>query len=707
MPEENVTFSVRETCAFLDTEDKIIRKEMMMSGYLNYVNTRQGTRSVPHFSHGNTLPLTQLPFGMASFIPQTNSGNGRWIFHADDRRVEGIRLTHQPSPWIGDYGCLTFFPQSGEPMHRSDNRASGYRPEEAVFAPEYLKIGFLKSRSVMEVAPTERGAAFRVRFQDEKSHWLSVLPVGGNCTYRLEGNTLHASTDYHDMDKAEGFRMYLTMVFDNGIDPAATRVVDGEGNTVEGCEIAGDFAGIHLALQDTVVTGRLAISYISFAQADETLRQENAADFETVRAAGARLWESYLSRVEVECETQEKMKTFYTCLWRGFLFPHKCYEIDQNGKQIHYAPGTGKVMPGVRYTDNGFWDTYRTVFPFYSLVAKDEYREMLEGFVCDYVESGWLPRWPSIGEVGCMPSTLIDAVIADAAVKGIIGGSLLETAFEGMLHHATTQAQEKRFGRNGALAYCQYGYVPFDLEHESVNLTLDAAYGDFCIAEVARVLGKSEIEAEYRRRAKNYANLFDRETGFMRARDRQGNFREGFSPISWGLDYTEASAWQTTFAVPHDMDGLAELMGGRDAMLAKLDALFAAEPVYEDAGWYGCEIHEMTEFAANDFGQCAINNQPSFHLPYLFAYFGEQEKTDYWVKKICDTVFSSAVDGFPGDEDNGSMSLWYVFGALGLYPLCPGKKEFVKGVMQVKSAKILGRPWDNAKFGSIIPYDAI
>ncbi|MBS6196067.1 MAG: GH92 family glycosyl hydrolase [Clostridiales bacterium] len=677
-----------------------------MSNYLKYVNILQGTKSVPHFSHGNTLPLTQLPFGMVSFAPQTDSSSERWFFHSDDHRLEGIRLTHQPSPWIGDYGCLTFLPQSGEPMHEAGNRWSGYRQSEAELAPNYLKVGFLKYRSVMEITPTERGAAFRISYGDAKKHWLSILAVGGNCTYKLEGNTLHASTDYHMAGVAENFRMYMTLIFDNGIDTEGTKVVDKDGNAASGCEIAGEKAGIHVAVNETEITGRLAISYVSFEQADLTLSQENAVDFEAVREAGKNLWESYLSRIEVECETEEQMKTFYTCMWRGFLFPHKCYEIDQDGNPIHYAPCTGKTLPGVRYTDNGFWDTYRTVYPFYSLVAKEEYKEMLEGFIGDYTEGGWLPRWLSIGEVGCMPSTLIDAVIADAAVKGIIGGELLETALEGMIHHATTDSEDKRFGRNGAEAYCKYGYVPYDLEHESVNLTLDAAYGDFCIAEVARILGKTEIEEKYRVRAKNYANIFDKETGFMRARNTEGTLRENFSPISWGLDYTEAAAWQTTFAVPHDLEGLAELMGGREAILKKLDELFAEAPHYEDGG-YGCEIHEMTEFAANDFGQCAINNQPSFHLPYLFAYFGEQEKTNYWVKKICDEVMTSEPDGFPGDEDNGTMALWYVFSALGLYPVCPGKKEFVKGIMLVKSAKILGRPWSNEKFGSIIPFDEV
>lgn len=674
--------------------------------YLQYVNIRQGSKSMPHFSHGNALPMVQRPFGMTAFVPQTNSANANWFFHSDDRRVDGIRLTHQPSPWIGDYGCLAFLPQSASPAYHAGSRWTGYRPEEAVFSPEYLKIGFLRSNSVMEIAPTERGAAFRLHFRDDRAHWLSILPCGGNCSYRLEGNTLHASTDYHMTGVAEGFRMYMTMVFDSGVDAAATLVVDQNGNTAVGTETVGDRAAMHIALNENTITGRLAISYIGFEQADLTLAQENAVNFDAVREEGAKIWESYLSRVEVECDSEKQMKAFYTCMWRAFLYPHKCYELDQDGNPIHYAPCTGKILPGVRYTDNGFWDTYRTVYPFFAIVAKDEYREMLTGFIGDYVEGGWLPRWLSIGEVGCMPSTLIDAVIADAAVKGIIGGKLLETALEGMIHHATVDSSDPRFGRNGAMAYCKYGYVPYDLQHESVNLTLDAAYGDFCIAEVARILGKHDIEAEYRARAKNYANLFDRETGFMRARDTKGDMRPDFSPIAWGRDYTEAAAWQTTFAVPHDLDGLAALYGGKDAILAKLDELFSSEPLYE-VGGYGCEIHEMTEFAANDFGQCAINNQPSFHLPYLFAYFGAQDKTDYWVKKMCDEVFSSEPDGFPGDEDNGTMALWYVFSMLGFYPVCPGKNEYVKGVMQVKSAKILGNSWTIEGKSNIISYDEV
>ena len=303
-----------------------------------------------------------------------------------------------------------------------------------------------------------------------------------------------------------------------------------------------------------------------------------------------------------------------------------------------------------------------------------------------------------------MPSTLIDAVIADGAVKGIISGELLETALRGMLHHSVNESADRRFGRNGAKAYRKYGYVPNDVEEQSVNLTLDAAYGDFCIAEAAEISGHTETEMEYRKSSKNYKNIFDTESRFMRGRDSSGNMRPDFDPFAWGGEYTEASAWQTTFAVQHDIDGLAELFGGVPKLLERLDEFFKTPPAYK-VGAYGAEIHEMTEMAAVDFGQCAISNQPSFHIPYIYAYLGEREKSVYWVDKICNELFSPETDGFPGDEDNGTMSAWFIFSALGFYPLCPGKAEYINiGRTLFESVGICGKSFDPAAQGKFIPH---
>ncbi len=674
--------------------------------YCNYVNTKQGSKSTHRYSNGNTLPLVQLPFGMAAFAPQTEADT-RWYYHPDSRSLEGIRLTHQPSPWIADYGAFVFLPQNRLIAAEGGRRWSGYRPEEAVLTPFYLKTRFLRSRADFELAPTERGAVIKITFDEDINSFLSVLPVKGNYSFRFDAksNTLYASTDMHMSGEAVKYKNYLVMKFPEGsVDVKKTQINIGN-KFLCGTKCRGKKSGIHIALKNKSTEIKLATSYISFKQAELNLENEIASkSLIQVKAEAENLWESCLSRVKIETKDKKIFKTFYSCMYRAFLYPHKCHEYDKNGNPVHYCPHDGSTRSGVRYTDNGFWDTYRTVYPFFALVAKDELREMLRAFIMEYTESGWLPRWLSIGECGCMPSTLVDAVICDGAVKGFIDNDLLEIALEGMIKHSVKNSGHNNFGRNGAESYCKLGYVPYEEEKESVNLTLDAAYGDWCIAEIAKILGKADIENEYRKRALNYKNLFDSESGFMRAKDKNGDFRPDFTPFGWGRDYTEGSAWQNSFAVPHDIEGLAELYGGKEKLIAKIDELFATPPYYVIHG-YNCEIHEITEMAAVDFGQCGMNNQPSFHIPYIYSALGEVEKTAYWVKKICNELFSYEDDGFPGDEDNGTTAIWYIFGILGLYPFCPGKTEYIKGIKQIDKAFISEKELDVDKFdGNKIEY---
>ena len=649
--------------------------------YIPYVNVKMGTKSVERRSYGNTLPFTQIPFGMAGFCLQTD-GNSRWYYHPDHEFVEGVRLTHQPSPWISDYGTFLMTPQNDCVRDNAGMAWSGYRIQDSIQSPHYLKLTFLRSNCKYELTPTERGAAIRLTFGDDRPSFLSFLPVKGNYTYRFdkETNTLYGTTDGHSFDISVGFKMYYAVRFLNDC-------VDNERSYFKG---EGETACAHVALNSQNVEARIGISYISEELASLVIDREcGNASFDELQKAAEGNWEEKLHRIEIETDDEDQMKTFYSCLYRTFLFPHKAYEYDANGEILHYTPYDGKTRKGIRYTDNGFWDTYRTIYPLYTLIARDEFAEMLEGFVVDYVECGWLPRWPSIGEVGCMPSTLIDAVIAEAAVNGIGSKEVLETAFKGMLNHANNTAPDERYGRTGIETYLKYGYVTRDFK-ESVNLTQDSAYGDWCIATVAKVLGHDEYVDEYMARSKNYKNLFDPETGFMRCKDKDGKMPEFFDPCSWGGDYTEGSAWQNSFAVPHDIEGLAELHGGNDKLIAKLDELFTMEPKYRVLG-YGCEIHEMTEMALVDFGQMAISNQPSFHLPFLFSVLGDQKKTDYWVEKLAREAFSYKNDGYPGDEDNGTTSAWYIFATIGMYRLCPGKKEWVPCKRLVKSVKILGK----------------
>lgn len=665
--------------------------------YIPYVYTRMGTASVPRFSHGNTLPYTQLPWAMAGFVPQTNGKAGNWFFHADDHSLEGIRLTHQPSPWIGDYGTFLMTPQAGtQPFEPSWARGwSGYRPEAAVYRPDVLSVKFLRQRCTFSVAPIERGGVIRLHYDLEQNRGLTFYPLKGEngWQYDPESGLLSGWTTGHSGDRPVDFRMHIAVLFDPAdVTPALSHSWDDE-----------QFGqGFHMAFRTSEITAKIGISYLSAEQALYNLQTESGnRSFEEVRRNAEEQWEEYLHRIEIEAD-EEILRTFYSCLYRTALFPHKAWEMDCNsGEPVHYSPFTGRKEAGVRYTDNGFWDTYRTLFPLYAMIARKEYAEMLDGFVADYREGGWLPRWPSLGEVGCMPSTLIDAVIADAVVKGIGDRSVWQTALEGMIHHANHNGPERRYGRNCAEDYCKLGYMPRNKVQQSVNLTLDAAYGDWCIARVAEVLGSdAALVAEYDRRGKNYAHLFDAETGFMRGKDEQGQMAPDFDPLRWGGEYTEGCAWQSSFAVPHDLPGLTALYGGRKQLLDKLDELFATAPEYAVDG-YGQEIHEMTEMAAQDFGQCAISNQPSFHFPFLFAMLDEPEKTGAWVKKLV-TVFHATSTGYPGDEDNGATSAWYLFAMLGIYPVCPGMPGtdgYARITPLVKRAKVLGRDWSPEKIG--------
>jgi predicted alpha-1,2-mannosidase len=429
----------------------------------------------------------------------------------------------------------------------------------------------------------------------------------------------------------------------------------------------------------------MATSYVSVEQARLNLQREvGGKSCEKLMAENSAKWNDLLGRIVIT-DTEEKKRTFYSCLYRCFLFPRVFHEYGTDGQPIHYSTRLGEIVPGVMYTDNGFWDTCRTLYPLLTMLVPDKVQEMVQGYLNFYCEEGWLPKWLSPGERGIMPGTLVDAVLADAAVKGLLTREQMELALEAMLKHANTPGDSHLHGCVGVTDYVQLGYVPCDKYRESANNTLDAAYCDWCIAQVADRLGKTDIREEYLRRSRNYRNLFDPAVGFLRGRNTNGSFPPDFSPVRWGGEYCEGAAWQNAFGVYHDIDGLANLYGGRDGLLAKLDELFATPPEYE-VGTYKAEIHEMTEMAAANFGQCAISNQPSFHLPYLYTALGQPQKTAYWVNRIVNEAFTP--DAYPGDEDNGSMAAWYVWSVLGMYPLCPGKNEFVQGACQVQRAEL-------------------
>lgn len=638
---------------------------------IHEIDTRHGTANQHSYSNGNCLPYTGVPFAMNYFAPQTNGQNGSWWFHPEDRVFQGYRLTHQPSPWMGDFSHVVFNPVSGAfPDYSMFHCQSSYRPEEATFQPTHLKIKQLRYQITSTLIPSMYGGLLDIDYSQKQAGLFLSLPGKKNRYKFVDEYCLQLSTVNFSGAEDPDFTFYLTLHFQQ---PMKDLV---EKETEDATLLYLNFGDI------TKQTVQLGTSFISLNQAELNYQRETkqmAADYlENSRDQ----WHTYFKRIQVEHHDPEHTKTFYHNLYRVFLFPQTFYEINETGEKIHYDTVNRSVKKGVLYTNNGFWDTYKTVYPLYSLIAKEKYEDMLEGFLTSYQETGFLPKWLSPDERGLMPGTLIDAVIADAAVKNI-RLDLMEEFLEAMKKAATTQSKNPNYGRQGTLDYLKYGYVP-NTYHESVNHTLDYAYSDFCISQVGKTLGDDEVE-HYQKQALNYQNVFDSETGFMRPKDENDTFKPGFDAHRWGQDYAEGSAWQSSFAVYQDFAGLVQEHGGNEVFTKKLIDLCNQEPVFNVDG-YGFEIHEMSEMAAIDFGQLAISNQPSFHYPYLFSYVGKPEMAQPLIKQLLTECFDTTSQGYPGDEDNGSMAAWYIFNSLGFYPVTPGSGEYVIGIPLVKKA---------------------
>ncbi|MGF1451310.1 MAG: GH92 family glycosyl hydrolase [Opitutales bacterium] len=629
-----------------------------MMNRVDQANVLQGTRSDREFSRGNTLPLIAAPWGMTHWSPQTSEGD--WFFHPDHRKLLGIRATHQPSPWIRDYGHFSLLPQSGPLVAELEGAACSFRDPE--YRPYAFSCYLPRYRVGLEMAPTERCAFFRFTF-----------PAGQPCRvllrffeptaslYSVGAHGLNASTSANHGGVPENFREHLALQTNATIESA--EIVANGSNPVLVVEFAWGTTSEPIVL-------KLGTSFISAEQAAQNHEREiGDLTLEAVCERTKASWNALMERYPAPAGKRFDETVLASALYRAFLFPRKFHEIDASGNTVHYSTYNGSVCSGPAYTDNGFWDTHRTVYPFLGRFYPDVLPEMLDGWVNAYREGGWFPKWASPGYRACMIGTHLDAVFADAVERGIQGWDV-ETAYEGLWKHAHEPGDlEGAYGRVGIEDYLRLGYVPADRYEHAASRTCDFAYGDFCIGRIAARLGREDDCAVLMERAQNYRKVFDPRTGFIRGRNADGSFPEHFDPLDWGNPYVEGGAWQCGWAVQHDIPGMIELHGGREAFLQKLDTLLATPPHF-NIGTYGSEIHEMAEMAAVDFGQYAHSNQPSHHLLYLFAAAGEPEKTRYWVDRVCRELYTA--DSFCGDEDNGEMACWYLLALHGIYPMAPG-----------------------------------
>ena len=650
---------------------------------VDYVNPLVGTLSKVSLSTGNTYPAIALPWGMNFWMPQTGKMGDGWAYVYTADKLRGFKQTHQPSPWINDYGQFAIMPITGKPVFNEDERASWFSHKAEVAKPYYYRVYLADHDVVTELTPTERAVMFRFTFPETDQSYVVVdaLDRGSSVKIIPSENKIIGYTTRNSGGVPDNFKNYFVIKFDKPFTFKAA-VADGQikqGTTEATVNHAGAIIGFKTKRGEQV-HARIASSFISPEQAELNLQELGNLSFEQIKAQGRQTWNKTLSRIEVEDKNVDHLRTFYSCLYRSVLFPRSFYEKDANGKIVHYSPYNGKVLPGYMFTDTGFWDTFRCLFPMLNLMYPSMNVKMQEGLANTYLESGFLPEWASPGHRGCMVGNNSASVVADAYLKGLRGYDA-ETLWKAVTHGANAvHPKVSSTGRLGWEYYNKLGYVPYDVKiNENVARTLEYAYDDWCIYQFGKSLGKSEKElAQYKKNAMNYKNVFDKETNLMRGRNQDGKFQTPFSPLKWGDAFTEGNSWHYSWSVFHDPQGLINLMGGKQIFVQMLDSVFNVPPLFDDS-YYGGVIHEIREMQIMNMGNYAHGNQPIQHMIYMYNYAGEPWKAQYWIREVMDKLYTAQADGYCGDEDNGQTSAWYIFSAMGFYPVCPGANQYVIG----------------------------
>ncbi|MCY1633563.1 GH92 family glycosyl hydrolase [Marinifilum sp. D737] len=651
---------------------------------VDFVNTLMGTDSEHALSNGNTYPAIALPWGMNFWTPQTGKMGDGWTYAYDAKKIRGIKQTHQPSPWINDYAAFSLMAVTGELKFKEDERASWFS-HKAEDAKPYAYEVYLADYDVKtEVTPTERAAMFRFTFPENDNSYilLDAYNEGSEVKIIPEERKIIGYCRNNSGGVPENFHNYFVAEFDKDFEIIHTWNEDQLNEKSKNA--TGDHVGAVIGFKTKKgeeVHVKVASSFISKEQAQLNLSREiGNKNYKQLKEEAKQSWEKEFAKIKVEGGTDDQLETFYSCLYRVLLFPRKFYEINDKNEVIHYSPYNGEILPGYMFTDNGFWDTFRAVFPFFTVMYPELNAQIMEGLVNTYKESGWLPEWASPGHRGCMIGSNSASLISDAYLKGIRGYDI-ETLYEAIIKNTNGYNKEvTSVGRYGAEYYNKLGYVPYNVGiHENTARTLEYAYADFCVWKLAQELGRPQEEIDlFAKRAQNFKNVFDKESGLMRGKNEDGTFQSPFNPLKWGDAFTEGNSLHYTWSVFQDINGLIDLMGGKDKFISTLDGVFEMPPKFDDS-YYGFTIHEIREMQIVNMGNYAHGNQPIQHMIYLYNYAGEPWKTQSRVREVMDKLYTPQADGYCGDEDNGQTSAWYVFSAMGFYPVCPGTDEYVLG----------------------------
>ncbi|MBS7372024.1 MAG: GH92 family glycosyl hydrolase [Bacteroidaceae bacterium] len=649
---------------------------------VDMVNPLTGTLSKFELSTGNNYPVIALPWGMNFWTPQTGKNGDGWQYTYTADKIRGFKQTHQPSPWMNDYGMFSLMPITGEVTFDEEKRASWFSHKAEIAKPYYYRVYLADYDITTEIAPTERAAMFRFTFPQEEMSYvvLDAYDRGSYVQIQPEKNRIVGYTTRNSGGVTKDFKNWFIIDFGSrSFD--YTSVTDSKEIFTDRKELkdnhTGAIVGFRTGHRD-VITARVASSFISLEQAERNLNELGKKSFDEIASDGRKIWNDVLGRIQVEGGSEEQMRTFYSCLWRSLHFPRRFYEIDDKGNPIHYSPYNGQILPGYLFADTGVWDTFRCLFPFLNLVYPSMNEQMQAGLVNAYLESGYLPEWSSPGHRDCMIGQNSASVVADAYIKGIRvpnQDKLWDAVTYGAHHHLDRSAS----GRVGHDYYDRLGYVPCNVGiGQNVARTLEYAYNDWSIYTLGKAMGKNEAElAPYKKAALNYANVYNPARKLMCGREEQGAFNADFVPENWSGEFCEGNSWHWSFCVFHDPAGLSKLMGGRDEMTEMMDSVFVL-PSYLGLRSRGM-IHEMREMQVMDMGQYAHGNQPIQHMVYLYNWTGQPWKAQYWTREIMDKLYNPNADAYCGDEDNGQTSAWYVFSAMGFYPVCPGTKQYAMG----------------------------
>ena len=651
---------------------------------VDYVSPLVGTQSSFAISNGNTYPAIARPWGMNFWTPMTGEMGNGWCYTYDAGKLRGFKQTHQPSPWMNDYGQFALMPVVGAPTFDQNKRASWFS-HKAEKAKAYYYSAYLADYDVTtEIAPTSRAALFRITYPESDQSYLVVDAFDRGSAIHIipEENKIVGYTTRNSGGVPKGFKNYFVLQFDRPfVYTAAVREGEvREQSRQEECKHAGAIVGFQTKRGEQINV-RIASSFISPEQAELNLRELGDMSMEEVCEQGRQEWNDILGRIEVEDDARvDDLRTFYSCLYRAVLFPRALYEINAEGKPVHYGFYTqdGHTCPGYLFGDTGFWDTFRALFPLVNLVYPDMAEKMQEGWANAYKESGFLPEWSSPGHRSCMVGNNSASVVADAYLKGI-NVPEIETLWKAVTHGANAHLPRTTSGRAKWDLYNKLGYVPYDSINESAARTLEYAFDDWSIYKLGKALGKPEKEiAIYAKRAMNYKNLYRPDFKLMCGKKANGEWVENYNPLKWGDAFTEGNGWHYTWSVFHDIKGLQDLMGGREVFVQMMDSVFNLPPIFDDS-YYGGVIHEIREMQIMNMGNYAHGNQPIQHMIYLYDYAGQPWKAQYWIRRVMNQLYNANPDGYCGDEDNGQTSAWYVFSAMGFYSVCPGADEYALG----------------------------